>query len=66
MLVIRREKGQSIRITDTISVSVVEVHEDRVRLGICVPKPIQFTDRKANTVPSRRSKNGNDGMQMIF
>ncbi|KKK87681.1 hypothetical protein LCGC14_2750810 [marine sediment metagenome] len=38
MLVLSRQKGESIMIGDDIEVTVTEIREDRVRLGIAAPK----------------------------
>ena len=40
MLVLSRKKGQSIRINDDITITVVDIRGDRVRLGIEAPKEI--------------------------
>ncbi|MCI0741035.1 MAG: carbon storage regulator, partial [Gemmataceae bacterium] len=38
MFVLSRKSNESIVINDDITVSVVELREDKVRLGIVVPK----------------------------
>lgn len=40
MLVLQRKKGERIRIGDDITVIVVEVRGDKVRLGIEAPKDV--------------------------
>lgn len=40
MLVLSRKKGESIRINDDISIVVVEVRGDKVRLGIDAPTSV--------------------------
>lgn len=40
MLVLSRKKNESIRINDDITVVVVEIRGDKVRLGIDAPKEI--------------------------
>ena len=40
MLVLSRKKGESIVINDDITVTVVEIRGDKVRLGIIAPKEI--------------------------
>lgn len=40
MLVLSRKKNESIRIGDTISIVVVEIRGDKVRLGIEAPKEV--------------------------
>ena len=40
MLVLSRKKNESIKIGDHITITVVEVRGDRVRLGIEAPKEV--------------------------
>lgn len=40
MLVLTRKKGEEIRISDTITVVVVDIQGDRVRLGINAPRDV--------------------------
>ncbi|KKL49245.1 hypothetical protein LCGC14_2317440 [marine sediment metagenome] len=40
MLVLSRQKDESIMIGDNIEVTIVDVHGGRVRLGITAPKSI--------------------------
>lgn len=40
MLVLSRKKGESIVINNDITVTVVEVRGDKVRLGIVAPKEV--------------------------
>ena len=40
MLVLSRKKNESIVINNDITVTVVEIREDKVRLGIVVPKDV--------------------------
>ncbi len=40
MLVLSRKKNESIVINDTITITVVEVRGDKVRLGIVAPKEV--------------------------
>jgi carbon storage regulator len=40
MLVLSRKSGEIIRIGDSISIEVVAVHGDRVRLGITAPSDV--------------------------
>jgi len=40
MLVLRRKKNESIVINDDITIVVVEIRGDRVRLGIEAPKDV--------------------------
>ena len=48
MLVLSRKKNESIIINDNITVTVIEIRGDKVRLGIEAPKDAPFypiTDR---------------------
>jgi carbon storage regulator len=40
MLVLSRKKNESIVIADTITVTVVEIRGDKVRLGIVAPRDV--------------------------
>jgi len=40
MLVLSRQKGESIRINDDIRIEVVDVRGDKVRLGIEAPRTV--------------------------
>lgn len=40
MLILSRKKGEVIRINDDISITVVEIRGDKVRLGIVAPKEV--------------------------
>lgn len=40
MLVLSRKKNESIIISDTITVTVIEIRGDKVRLGIEAPKDV--------------------------
>ena len=46
MIVIRREKGESVVIGDDIILTVIEVRGDKVRLGIEHPKGITVHRRE--------------------
>lgn len=41
MLVLTRKKGESILIGDNVEITVAEVEEGRVKLGITAPKDIK-------------------------
>ena len=45
MLVLSREVNEEILIGDNISVMVIEIRGDKVRLGICAPREVSV-DRK--------------------
>jgi carbon storage regulator len=40
MLVLSRKKGESIKINDDITITVVEIRGDKIRLGIIAPKGV--------------------------
>jgi carbon storage regulator len=40
MLILTRRIGETLRIGDDVSVSVLEVHGNQVRLGISAPKTV--------------------------
>jgi carbon storage regulator len=40
MLVLSRRKNETVVINEDIAVTVVEIREDRVRLGICAPADV--------------------------
>ena len=46
MLVLSRKKNESIVICDDIVVTVVEIREDKVRLGIDAPKEVPVHRRE--------------------
>ena len=59
MLVLSRQKGESIMIGDDIEVTVTEIREDRVRLGIAAPK-IVSVHRKEVYEAIQKEKKGKD------
>ena len=42
MLVLSRKPGEAVVIGDNIEVTVLEVHGDRVKLGLCGPADVPF------------------------
>ncbi len=46
MLVLSRKKNESIIISDTITVTVIEIRGDKVRLGIEAPKDVSVHRRE--------------------
>lgn len=46
MLVLTRKPGQSVRIGDDVTVEVVEVRGDQVRLGITAPPRVSILRRE--------------------
>ena len=58
MLVLSRKKNESIVINDDITVVVVEIRGDKVRLGIEAPKEVPVHRREVYDA-IKRSENGN-------
>ena len=58
MLVLSRKKNESIVINDDITVVVVEIRGDKVRLGVEAPKEIPVHRREVYEA-IKRSENGN-------
>ena len=56
MLVLSRKKNESIVISDDIIVTVVEIREDKVRLGIDAPKEIPVHRREVYDAIHRGEK----------
>lgn len=46
MLVLRRQRGESIMIGDDVEVTIIDVRGDRVHLGITSPKDIPVHRRE--------------------
>jgi carbon storage regulator len=63
MLVLSRKKNESIVINDDITIVVVEIRGDKVRLGVEAPKEVPVHRRevydaiKRSSVPERSSDN---------
>jgi len=59
MLVLSRQRDQSIMIGDDIEITIVDVRGDKVRVGINAPKHISV-HRKEVYEAIRRESEGND------
>jgi carbon storage regulator len=58
MLVLSRKKNESIIINDDITVTVVEIRGDKVRLGIDAPKDVSVHRREVyEAIQSQRRLN---------
>jgi len=57
MLVLSRKKNESIVINDDITVTVVEIRGDKVRLGIVAPKEIPVHRQEVQDALDGKEKN---------
>jgi len=57
MLVLSRQKGESIMINDNIEIVIVDVHGDKVRLGITAPRNISVHRKEVYDMIQREKKN---------
>ena len=60
MLVLSRKKNESIVIDDVITIVVVEIRGDKVRLGIEAPKEIPVHRREVYEAIKRNEANQSD------
>ena len=58
MLVLSRQKNESIMIGDDIEITVVDVRGDKVRLGITAPKDISVHRREVYETIQREKGKG--------
>lgn len=58
MLVLSRKKDQVIRISDCISIKVLEIRGDYVRLGVTAPQEVRV-DREEIWLKNEEYKNAN-------
>jgi carbon storage regulator len=56
MLVLSREVSEEILIGDNISVMVVEIRGDKVRLGICAPRDVSVDRKEVRLLKEERDK----------
>ena len=61
MLVLSRKKNESIVINDDITIVVVEIRGDKVRLGVEAPKEIPVHRREVFDAIRRNEAAGNKG-----
>ena len=58
MLVLSRQKNESIMINDDVEITIVDVRGDKVRLGINAPKNIAVHRREVyETIQRKKIKN---------
>ena len=60
MLVLSRKKNESIVINDEITIVVVEIRGDKVRLGIEAPKEVPVHRREVYDAIKRNESNQSD------
>ena len=56
MLVLSRQKDESIMIGDDVEITIVDVRGDKVRLGIAAPKTIPVHRREVYEAIQREKK----------
>lgn len=61
MLVLSRKKGEEIRINHNITLMVVDIRGDKVRLGINAPKDIPVHRREIYEAIQREKEQANAG-----
>lgn len=64
MLVLSRQKDESIVIGDNIEIIIVDVRGDKVRLGITAPKEISVHRREVYDA-IQREKNANGSKEIV-
>lgn len=42
MLVLTRKKGQQIILGDNVKITVLEINDDSIKIGICAPKEVSI------------------------
>ena len=62
MLVLSRQRDESIMIGDDVEITIVDVRGDKVRLGITAPKAIPVHRREIYDAIQREKSNG-DGAE---
>ena len=58
MLVLSRQKDESIMIGDDVEVTIVDVRGDKVRLGITAPKEVPVHRKEVYEAIQREKKEG--------
>ncbi len=61
MLVLSRQKDESIVIGDDVEITIVDVRGDKVRLGITAPKSISVHRREVYDAIQREKAANNNG-----
>lgn len=64
MLVLSRQKDESIMIGDDVEITIVDVRGDKVRLGITAPKSIPVHRREVyDAIKTEKAKNEEEQVQ---
>lgn len=58
MLVLTRKRGEQIDVGPDITITVVEVRGDKVRLGIKAPENVRVDRREVTEARAREGRNG--------
>ncbi len=66
MLVLSRKKNESIVINDDITIVVVEIRGDKVRLGVEAPKHIPVHRREVYDAIQRGERNDKEGKSSVI
>ena len=61
MLVLSRKKNESIIINDNITVTVIEIRGDKVRLGIEAPKDVSVHRREVYEAIQNQARSADQG-----
>ncbi len=64
MLVLSRKKNESIIINDSITVTVIEIRGDKVRLGIEAPKDITVHRREVYEAIQNQARSRDTGTKV--
>src|SRR5271165_665168 len=64
MLVLSRKKNESIIINDNITVTVIEIRGDKVRLGIEAPKDVTVHRREVYEAIQSQARNSEQGARI--
>lgn len=61
MLVLTRKKNESIRIEDDIQITVVDIRDDKVRLGIDAPRQVDVHRSEVYDAIQKEKSEGRPG-----
>ncbi len=72
MLVLTRKKGQSIKIGDNITITIMDLDEDKVSIGIAAPRNIEIVRtelldvKNENITAANNPKNTVDSLKILL